>query len=313
MKATSVFVETYRGCVNAWECDEMGHMNVRHYVSKWSEGMASLAEAMGLNEAFTPRATSTIAPIDQHIRFLAEARPGAPLSMRACVLGFSRDTAEIYQELLHADGRPAAAFSTLVAHIDPSTGRAFPWPKRVTALATELMGERPGHGAPRSIDMSLVPGDASRARAEELGMTLIGRGAARMDEMDNFGRARPDLFIGRVSDSVPNILSKWRQEAGEEKNGNQVQRLGGAVLEYRLVYRRWPGAGDLLQVYTGVVEAKGKIQRLVHWLVDGANGQPVCTCEAVATTFDLDTRKAIEPPQAHLDQLNARAIPGLSV
>ena len=38
----------YRGGVNTWECDEMGHMNVRFYVTKAEEGLGVFASALGL-------------------------------------------------------------------------------------------------------------------------------------------------------------------------------------------------------------------------------------------------------------------------
>ena len=34
-------IEVYRGSINTWECDEMGHMNVRFYVAKMMEGLAA--------------------------------------------------------------------------------------------------------------------------------------------------------------------------------------------------------------------------------------------------------------------------------
>ena len=52
--------EIWRGGVNTWECDEMGHMNVRFYVVKAVEGLASLAALVGLPEAFCADATSTL-------------------------------------------------------------------------------------------------------------------------------------------------------------------------------------------------------------------------------------------------------------
>ena len=35
-------IEVLRSGVNTWECDQMGHMNVRFYVAKMMEGLAEL-------------------------------------------------------------------------------------------------------------------------------------------------------------------------------------------------------------------------------------------------------------------------------
>jgi acyl-CoA thioester hydrolase len=69
--------ELWRGGVNTWECDEMGHMNVRFYVVKAVEGLATLAALIGMPDAFRSDATSTLLVREQHIRFLKEAHAGA--------------------------------------------------------------------------------------------------------------------------------------------------------------------------------------------------------------------------------------------
>ncbi|MDP1964510.1 MAG: thioesterase family protein, partial [Reyranella sp.] len=70
-------IEIWRGGVNTWECDEMGHMNVRFYVTRAMEGLVGLAAALGLPHAFTQEAGSTLIVGEQHIRFLREAHAGA--------------------------------------------------------------------------------------------------------------------------------------------------------------------------------------------------------------------------------------------
>lgn len=47
-------VEVWRGGVNVWECDEMGHMNVRFYVTRAMQGLVGLAAELGMPEAFSP-------------------------------------------------------------------------------------------------------------------------------------------------------------------------------------------------------------------------------------------------------------------
>ena len=82
-------IELYRGSINTWECDEMGHMNVRFYVAKMMEGLAELAHVAGLGHAFRAKSPSTLRPRDQHIRFIKEAHAGSPFTMTGCVLEVS--------------------------------------------------------------------------------------------------------------------------------------------------------------------------------------------------------------------------------
>lgn len=312
----SLPLSLYRGCVNAWECDEMGHMNVRFYVQRAMEGAALFAAEVGLKRAFQHSAASILTPRSQHIRFLKEARAGAALDMAGGVLAHDESTVTLYQELRHANGDPAAAFTTIYAHTDAKTGRNFPWPDRALAALGRLNCVLPAHGAPRSIDIKKAPGPASVAIAEELGVTIIGRGAVQPTECDVFGRARPELFIARVSDSMPNLLGAWRGEVAKALNKSSDgagASAGAAVLEYRVAFRRWPRTGDLLQMRSGVVEVSAKSHRVVHWVLDPMSGEAWATAEAVAVTFDLNTRKTITLPKAQHSALEAMIVPGLTI
>ena len=65
----NIGLEVWRGGVNTWECDEMGHMNVRFYVARAVEGLVGLAGALGLEGAFRPNAEATLLITDQrHVR-----------------------------------------------------------------------------------------------------------------------------------------------------------------------------------------------------------------------------------------------------
>ncbi|MBT9446751.1 MAG: thioesterase family protein [Hyphomonadaceae bacterium] len=308
-------LELYRGSVNTWECDENFHMNVRFFASRAMEGLAHLAAAMGAPGAFKERATATLVPLDMHVRFLKEARHGAPLSMRGGLVSISEDEAVVYQELMHGDGTPAAAFTTRVAHMEPLEERRFAWSQRTRERAQSLMCAPPAHGTPRSIDMAVTPGDPTIAFADKISAPVVGRLAVTSDQCDAFGRMRMELFLGRVSDAVPNLLAGWRTEmakAAAEADGVE-KTAGGAVLEYRIAPRRWPRVGDLLEVRSGVAEVGEKTNRIIHWLFDPVTGHAWCTAEAVAVTFDLATRKTIAIPEAQRKAMQARIVKGMTI
>jgi len=301
-------LETWRGCAKAWECDEMGHMNVRHYLAKCSEGLARTAAAIGMRGAFGPKATSTLAPVMQHIRFLAEAQAGAPLHMRGGIVAMEDMTATIYQELVHADGRLSATFTTRVAHVDATSFRPFAWSRHSRELAEAIACATPAHGAPRSLDLTRPPPKASLARADALGAQMIGLSLVTPDLVDSFGRMRSEMFVGKISDGAPNLFARWRKETGEARG----VRLGGAVVEYRVNYARFPAAGDLVAVRSGVIALAEKTQRVAHWLIDPVQGDAYGTAEVIALTFDLDARKAVAPPPEHRALLMERAVPAMA-
>lgn len=286
-------IEIWRGGVNTWECDEMGHMNVRFYVTKAVEGLVALAAALDLPHAFAAHAGSTLMIREQHIRFLKEAQAGVALHMTGGVLEMGADEARVLMLLWHSDsGALAASFQTVVAHVTPAEGRPFPWPRRTVELSTGLTIDTPDQAKARSVSLEPVQSLASLERADELGLVRIAQGAISPADCDLFGRMRPELFIGRVSDGIPRLIRSFRDTVVSGA-AETPKRVGGAVLEYRLVHLDWPRAGDRFEIRSGLRDADSRTKRMVHWMVDPDTGKAWGTSEAVAITFDLDARKIV--------------------
>jgi acyl-CoA thioester hydrolase len=298
----------YQGSVNTWECDEGGHLNVRFHLERAMIGLAHMGHALGVSRAFTGRAGSTLVPLEAHVRFLREARPGAPLVMHGGVIKLGEDDAMVCLDMRHGDGAPASAFTVRVAHVDTRTFRPFPWSARTRAAANMLQCPLPVHARPRSIDLSQHPGEVSRDRAIEVGAARIGATMVSPDQCDAFGRMRGEHFVGRISDSVPNLLAQWRQQSAASVSGETKVEPAGAVVEARVVFRRFPHSGDLIEVFSGVAEVGEKTLRLVHWLVDPESGVAWASMEAVALTFDIATRKTIAPSQEQRAAMRSRIV-----
>ncbi len=305
-------IEVWRGGVNTWECDEMGHMNVRFYVTRFMEGLAGLARALHLPHAFAPHASSTLIVREHHLRFLKEAQAGAPLWMRGGVVSHDEASARLLFEMLHADGAPAATVLVRVEHATPD-GRAFPWPARARYAMAGLGCEVPPHAAPRGIPDTPVAPTASLERADALGLACIGRGVVSPLACDPFGRMRPDEFIGRVSDGAPALLAEARRELASRATGDGPRRVGGAVVEYRLLYLERATAGEHLELRSGLVAVEGRAQRLVHWLLDPLSGRPWGVSEVVAVNLDLDARRAAPITDEARALLERWVVPGLTL
>jgi acyl-CoA thioester hydrolase len=301
-------IEIWRGSVAAWECDEMGHLNVGCYVAKSTEGLAFMAAELGMPRAFAPGAEATLLVKEQHIRFLREARAGAPLTMTGGVLAMDETGVRLGFVLRHADGQIAASFQTVAAHATARESQTFPWPDRVRVRAEALATETPTGAGPRSIDLAPVETQASIQRADALGLTSTGAGVVGLPDCDAFGRMKVEGFMQRLSAGVPHLFSGRR--LGRAEGG---PRIGGAAVEYRLIHHAWPRAGDRLLLRSGSAGGDARIRRLVHWLLDPDTGRPWGSAEAIAVSFDLDTRKLIELPPEELARANAAAVPGLGL
>ncbi len=289
----------------------MGHMNVRFYGARVLEGLVGLAAAMGLEDAFKSHALATLIISDQHIRFMREALAGAPLHIVGGVLEMGECDARLMLLMLHSDsGEIAAGFQTVVVHTTPREVRPFPWSARTRALGARLRMEVPPQAAPRSIGLDSPIGRPSFEAAEALGLMQLGSGAFGSQDCDIFGRMRTDQFIARVSDNIPRLAASFRTiiaEAAVDRPG----RVGGAVLEYRLLHHAWPCAGDRFVIRSGLAGVDERTQRLVHWLLDPATGEAWGSAEAVAVSLDLDARKIIEISPPARAELLKRVTPGL--
>jgi acyl-CoA thioester hydrolase len=294
-------LEVWRGGVNAWDCDGMGHLNVRYYVAFAMEGLAGLAAELGLPGAFRPGAPSTLVVRDHHLRFLREAREGAVLHMRAGVVEMGESDATMVQVLYHSmSGEACAAIQTRVAHVTALDLRPFPWSAKVRERAAALTATQPDIAQARSLSQAAPGADVGLATADALDLEPIGMGAVQAAEADAFGRMAAHHFLGHVADGITGMVTPFRQAVVDHAEASP-KRFGGAALEYRVVYRAWPRVGDRCVVRSGISGVDHVAMKMTHWILDPATGTPWGGAEAVVTTFDLDARKIVriaEPAQA---------------
>ena len=301
-------VEVWRGSVAMWECDAMGHLNVGFYVARSMEGLAGLAAELGMAGAFAADARATLIVREQHIRFLREARPHAALTMTGGVVEIGESDARLLLLLRHRSGELAASFQTLVTHATAREGRAFPWPGRVLERAAALAVEVPPDAAPRSLGLEPVQSQASLGRAEALGIGRTGLGAVGAEDCDVFGRMRSEQMMARISAGIAHIADARRPGAD-----GLSSRAGGAALEYRLIHLDWPRAGDRVELRSGASGGDARFRKLTHWLLDPDSGRAWGAAEAIAVSFDLETRKIVTLSDEALAEANAQVIEGLTL
>lgn len=301
----------WRGLANAWECDELGHLNVRFYLAKAAEAVGGLAHALAMPDAFTHRPYATLVAREITLRFLAEARPGAPLSIRGGVIDHDETGLTAALVMDHAAlGVPAASFTVRLEHFSPSFGRVFPWSSRTRKALETLKIQRPPECDTRSIDLDPPTLDASEERADALGLKPIGRGLINANEVDALGHMRAEFAFGKISDSVVHFEDAFPDHWTAMRAGEPLE-VAGAVLEARIVMRQWPQAGEGYVIRSGVKAVNDKVRTLVHWVIDPATGANLWSMEAVACLMDLNTRKMKRASEDEVAALAQHIVPGL--
>ena len=305
-------VEVWRGGVNTWQCDWMGHMNVRFYVAAAEEALAAFAAELGMPGAFAADAGATLMVRDHHIRFLREARASDLITMTAGVLEIGESDAKLQFVLWHERGEPCASLVVTVAHVTARDERPFPWPSAARERAQRLTVKAQDYVGPRSVTGAPPSGQANLARADELGLHTVGSGVIMQADADAFGRMNSQVFIGRVSDGVSRVIGDFRKHTAAHA-AVRPARVGGAVLENRLVYLRWPRIGDRFVIRSGVSEVNERTAALTHWLLDPHTGEAWGVASARAIVLDLDTRKVVPVTPAALEALKPGLFPNLTL
>ncbi|MCA0204794.1 MAG: thioesterase [Proteobacteria bacterium] len=303
--------EVWRGSVAAWECDEMGHLNTRFYVLRAVEGLAMLLAQLGLPGTTRADAETSFAVEDMHIRFHREARQAASLSLSGGVLEAGEDWAEVLLVMEDvAKAEVKATFRIRLRHIRPASDAALPWPEGFPARAEARRVSMPEIAAPRSTPVGPVVSRASAAAAR--GMARLSMGVVGPDRVDAFGRMGAWNFIGAVSDGIRSLTGPFRDIIAQ--NADPVPaRVGGAVVEFRILHLDWPRLGDAYEVRGGLQGIEGQVQKLVFWMLDPVSGRVWGTMQSIAVNFDLDTRKVIRVSDRARAVLAPLSLPGLEL
>ena len=310
-------IEVLRSGVNTWECDQMGHLNVRHYFARANQGLVTLALQLGLLPSQLRQAGLALRARDQHVRFVREMRPGVYYTVCAGVLQSSTDSLQVYEEIrfLHSGEVAASVLSELelvesssvCSRADPraSTARTSPFSDAVLKRADALRCALPAEYAPRGV--ARTPPRVAPLHSEALDKGLVGAYLAPVqpEDCDAFGVMHEAAFMARVSDGIGHFFHATRPQ--------RATGIGGAALEYRYVFHERPRLGDVIEVRSGLKAVGQKTSHMCHWIFNLETGHCAATSEAVAVAFDLTTRKAIEiSPEARAD-MEQRVVPGLSV
>jgi len=164
----------------------------------------------------------------------------------------------------------------------------------------------PDYAMPRGLLGEPLLGTPTAEGADALGLVTTALGALNPSDCDVFGLMRTDHLLARISDAMPHLLN--RAELLKAHAPELAGRLGGATVEFRARYYRWPSAGERVALRSGFTAMTGKTSRLAHWLTDPAGGAPWAEAEMITVNLDLQARKSVELPPALLEHFKARII-----
>jgi len=121
-------IETFKGTVYPWQCDNFGHMNVQFYVARFDEANWHLLADCGITPDYFRENNKAIVAVEQNISYHKELFPGDLILVRSKLMEISDKTMIYYHQMLNCQTNEVASEMTLTAvHIDTRTRKAVPF------------------------------------------------------------------------------------------------------------------------------------------------------------------------------------------
>ena len=265
-------LETLRGFVNTWDCDENAHMNVQHYFRFFDDASRIFSRSEGTGSG------GDAPPRTRHVRFHAELFAGASIRIVSAQI---------------AEG----PFAGWIVHRMENVQTAV-----LAASALEPQPEtKPGHRADsdfarRALPRSLAAEPETPQPAGDMiaaGGLVSHRRIVRPAECGADGVMLEQFHISCFTDGAPHL---W-EHARIGTDWLTANNFGRAAVEMKITHHAPVHAGEALALYSRPVAVSGKTIRFRHELVAGGDSRPVASGEVIGLVFDLTTRKSVDMPE----------------
>lgn len=134
------FIETYRGAVAAWECDEFGHMNVQFYTARMSDGFWQLLMALGMGPAVRRERQIGIVAIDNSSQYRREVKAGELIRVESGAVEIGEKSVVFQHRMISGEtGEIAFTSSAKSVCFDLKARRSIPFPPEIRATIEALV------------------------------------------------------------------------------------------------------------------------------------------------------------------------------
>ena len=292
----------HRSSVNAWECDENGHLNVRYFIGKNYQGLIHLLAEVGLYPQLLRQRGWRTTIASQHIRFHREVRMAIPITIRGQLVGKQNSRVTAYTEMRHS--RDDTLFASFYSEIDIVNSEDKP-PEDFDLRINDSGFQVPDHGVARSLYAEEIPVKSVK-EALDMGYVETGRGTVMAEECGTDGAMEFYQYGARIADAIPNFMSILQSDA--EFALRSSGELGGAVIESRADYYSVLMHNSRFVILSGLRSFTAKTKRLSHLLFDLDTELPVVHSQGVAVALDLKTRRSVSFSADRINRMQAQQL-----
>ena len=273
------WTETYRGVVNAWECDVVEHFTIAYYFDRFADATRNYLDLIGVGESLG--AAVNLAPSRLHVTFRHELRAGSRFHIQSGVIGLDAGTLRLGHQVVDSTTREAV---TLVAETLALPSTVSPAMRKTLQ---SLVQAWPGPPVP------------------EMALAMPGRGLATVRD-----RVKPWEIGESGALSLPGYVHRFSAAAmqtlaaiGMTGAYMNQHRRGFSTFELDLNILSAAKVGDMADITTVFTHLGSSSVRFVHTMICKQTGQLLGTMGQSGVHLDLDARKSTRLP----DDLRALA------
>ena len=132
--------ETARGTVHAWQCDHMGHANLRAYGEFFEQALSHVFHRIGITPSVLRGETIRMAGVQQSINYRKELLPGDLVLVKSQLIEFRERSLKMRHEMQHVEtGEVCATCELTAVCIDAKTRKPREFPPEISSKAKEIL------------------------------------------------------------------------------------------------------------------------------------------------------------------------------
>ncbi|MGE0735070.1 MAG: acyl-CoA thioesterase [Alphaproteobacteria bacterium] len=133
-------VETYRGTVYPWECDQNGHLNVHRYVAKFDEATWVIFAHLGVDRKLRLTENRSMMGLSQNIVYRRELFPGDVVGVRTRLVEMTDKRLRMVHTMYdYLSDDVVAEMELHAVHVDLASRKSQPFPPQVAAKGRALL------------------------------------------------------------------------------------------------------------------------------------------------------------------------------
>jgi acyl-CoA thioester hydrolase len=132
--------ETARGTIHAWQCDHMGHANLRAYGEFFEQALWHVFQRIGITPSILRGDAIRMAGVQQNIRYRKELLPGDLVFVRSSLVDLRERALTMAHEMVHVESNEVCAECELTAVcLDLRTRKPREFPPEIALRARQLL------------------------------------------------------------------------------------------------------------------------------------------------------------------------------